>query len=319
MCRSCADRARRVWRFLTGDRERTRRLLSIVFVLLALSAVTYVVARDWDSLVQFGWQLHWGQIGWALVFFPLGAYPTIYGWHLLVVGLGGPSSLVVNANAFVVSVLPRRLPGVVWYVGTRTLWYRERGVSSAIVLAATVLETLTLGISGLLVYVVAAVVSETLPLPDALYGAAGAAALVVCLLVSPVAMRWLSAKVRRGRWAADMRALDPWRALGVLAVYAVAWVNGGLFLYFLLAGIGGGIPVEAAIGTWALAGAAGMFASLVQGIGLKELTMSAILGGFLPLSVAVGVAVLVRVVHTVAEGVFMLLVLPILRVWTKRG
>jgi uncharacterized membrane protein YbhN (UPF0104 family) len=92
-----------------------------------------------------------------------------------------------------------------------------------------------------------------------------------------------------------------------------------MFLYFLLAGIGTRIPLDAAIGTWALAGAAGMFASVVQGIGLKELTMSAILGGFLPISVAVSVAVLVRAVHTLAEAAFMLPLLPFLRKWLRRG
>ena len=104
--------------------------------------------------------------------------------------------------------------------------------------------------------------------------------------------------------------------LGLLSAYAVAWIAGGVLLYIL---IGALYPLAvtmlpAVIGAWAGASAMGLIAAyLIQGLGVREVTLAAILSVFMPLPVAIVTSVLFRLVLTAGEVVW-----PLVWAWLLR-
>jgi len=94
-------------------------------------------------------------------------------------------------------------------------------------------------------------------------------------------------------------------------IYCLAWVLGGFDLYLLANAIYPVSPqlLPAVIGAWAAAGAVSFVASyLIQGMGVTEVTLAALLSRFLPLPVSIVVVILFRLLLTVSEVGWALLV-----------
>jgi len=279
----------------------------------------YGVGVNWDTLVNYQWQIDWDKFILAFCFFPLGVLPTVYAWHLLVTGLGVSRPFRNNVIIFALSSLPRRLPGVIWYVGSRALWYQEQGIPATVVILATAWETLSLGTSGLLVYSVTTLAkgSDFLLTWTLLVVLLVVITLAICCSC-PFFLRKLLIKLKKKQCLHDVQFIHPVRILVILAVYVFAWGSGGVFFYFLVTSVCGPMPFWPLVSIWAAAGATGVLASVIQGLGLKELTMSVLLSNLLPLPIAVAISVLIRVVHTVAETLLLLSMTFFLTIWTKR-
>jgi hypothetical protein len=97
-----------------------------------------------------------------------------------------------------------------------------------------------------------------------------------------------------------------------LIIYSLVWIGGGLVLYVAINSLYA-LPLAhlpAVIGIWVLSG---LIPTLILvtpvGLGLKELTLSVLLGHLMPPSLAVIVALFVRVGLTLFEliwGIFVL-------------
>lgn len=67
-------------------------------------------------------------------------------------GIGAMPRLKVNARIYCYSTLPKRIPGVIWYIASRAQLYKEEGVARSVTILGTILETALLIISALLIY-----------------------------------------------------------------------------------------------------------------------------------------------------------------------
>jgi uncharacterized membrane protein YbhN (UPF0104 family) len=285
-------------------------------VLLAASLffLGFVLYRGRETLWQTLRDVDWRLLGVAFVLFLLGYLPVTWAWHRLMSRMGGCPDLRTNVRLYSLSCLPKRIPSSVWYIASRVVLYRDEGIDPALTLAATALETVFLVLSGLSVFLLSlpfwGAAAEALQLDGRLAVVAG-----VCLLLALASPLWSPLLLRGVRWllarmgvaaSFDLAARD---VLPLLGFCALAWVGGGVMLYVLANAV---TPVPAShlpalIGAWAASGAVSFSAGLlVSGMGLREVTLTMLLAHLAPLSVAVAIVLLFRVLLMVGEFVWAL-------------
>jgi len=179
--------------------------------------------------------------------------------------------------------------------------YRGRGVGAKVTLAASGLEWLLLIVSAALVYVTFTVVG----------GACVAASFLVLILMLILGaftlQRFLSAGSRFQRLPLLRRNLQPFpterlprtRDLSLwLVLYVLCYVIGGAILLNLAQGVvpDAAIDLGDAVRVWALAGGTSILFSAIipAGLGIRELTLTALLAPFMSTAAAILVAVLLR-------------------------
>jgi hypothetical protein len=287
-----------------GDGRRVRLAASAGLMAASLLFMVYTVYRGWDTLQEHLAHLNYWLLGAALLAYPLGFIPVLWGWHTIMGRVGGCQDIRTNVRLYSLSCLPRRIPGSIWYIASRLVLYRERQVSYGTTLAATAIETVLLVLSGLIIYVLSLLLTPAQLNPRL----RGAAAVALVLAVGVVA--WAPILNRGLRWLLGRLGipgtvdLRPRHVLRILGVFGLAWVGGGLVLYILVSGVtallAGQLPLL--IGVWGAAGAISLVAGLlVQGMGLREVTLAVLLSGYVPLPVAVVISILFRLVLTVGE------------------
>jgi glycosyltransferase 2 family protein len=293
------------------QQRRFRAGLSLAVLFLVLLFLVWAVYTNWGELGQYEWTADWRFVLLAILF--LGA-PTsigIIGWHRVMSHLGAMSDLRVNGRIFCYSSLPKRIPGVVWYIAGRMQLYKEVGVARRVTMLGTALETLLLIATGLLVYFASLLfpgsASSTWQLPPTI--AALLLAPLVVALSPPVFNRVFGYLMRRLRYNGAI-SLTYGAIIELVLIYVLAWIVGGIDLY-LLANAVYPVPIRllpAVIGAWAAAGAVSFVASyLVQGMGITEATLAVLLSGFLPLPASIVISILFRILLTVFEVVWVLL------------
>lgn len=264
----------------------------------------------WDTLRQVDARL----FALAFLLYPLGLVPVSWAWHLLMARLGGCSNWRTNVRLYNLSSLPKRIPSSIWYIASRVVLYRDQGVDSALTLTATALETIWLVLSGLSIYLLSLPfwvgVGEPAQLDLRLVAVAAA-----CLALTLASPFWSPLLLRGVRWllarmgiAVSVR-LAARDVLPLLGLSGLAWVGGGIVLYVVANAMTPVPPAQlpAVIGAWAASGAVSLSAGLlVSGMGLREVTLTVLLGNLVPLPVAVAISLLFRVLLMVGELVWAL-------------
>jgi len=210
------------------------------------------------------------------------------------------------------SALARRIPTPIWYIGGRLYLYKEYQISSAIILSATGLETVLITISGLICYLL------FLPWYRYTYTnrwawGIGSASLVIwtgALLLRPNLLidlsNWILRLLGRPHLAASVTRTD---LLTWGTIYLSTWLLDGFSFYLMVAALvpkTPSIPDILGISTISALIAIATLA-LPAGLWLKELTMSALLSMWLPISAGVIISICYRLAHTFVEILWALL------------
>jgi len=107
------------------------------------------------------------------------------------------------------------------------------------------------------------------------------------------------------------------------SLYFVSWMNGGLILYWMVQAFYADLAPALLLpfcGFVALSGLVGICLSFIPGgLGLREVTLSALLSFYLPAPVAVGAAVAFRFLLWLGETLFALLILLTIRLLGPRA
>lgn len=274
--------------------------------------LAYGIYANWDPLRQHEWTVHYGYLTGACAVYGLCFLIVLLAWGGIMSSIGAMHDWRVNARIFCYSSLPKRIPGVVWYIASRVHLYKNEGVARSITLVGVALETALLFVTAIMVYLCSLFFPIAAPLAGRLRPTMAFLLLIPLLILlipavwNRVIGRLLSALHYPGRLS-----MKPGNLLGLTALYLVAWVLGGVDLYLLARAVYP-VPPELApafIGAWAARGAISYLASyVIQGMGVSEVALSVLLSNYLPLSIAIMIAVLFRILLMVSEVVWALLV-----------
>jgi uncharacterized membrane protein YbhN (UPF0104 family) len=285
------------------NRLRTRSWLKMgtwlgaALAVSLLAGLSFLVYRERDTLGSYLATANPIQllavVGWytidLLIYFAV--------WVAILRKLGGRTGILNHFRIYCLANAARRLPGTLWYVGGRAVLYKQSGIPAKMVVVASGVEVVVIWCSGLLV---------ALPLvflirPEYVWpwSAVGMALLVAIL--NPRALRW-----------ALTRASPEWQSgvSGLLHVYlwilgaAIGWLVGGLLLFAIVT-VYQSLPlaaIPATIGAWTVAGTISMLVFfLPSNFGITEVTLVALLSGFVPTAVAVLTAISVRIIATLLD------------------
>ncbi len=299
-----------IWVRLPGPlRHRARLIASLLVLAGSLFFLGYAVVQGWDTLEPHVRDIDYRFLGLAFLCYPLGFLPIAWNWHKIMTGVAGFDNRGQNIRVYCLSCLPKRIPGFIWYVASRIALYRERRVDAPAVVAATGVETIILILSGGLTYLVT-IGATHLRLERSLAGPAVVVFLlaIVAPILAPILCHGAVRLLRHVgvSVSVDFGARDVMLLLGTSVL---AWIGGGGILFLVANSVTAVslMDLPRVIGAWGAAGAFGLVAGLlVQGMGLREVTLAMLLSGLMPFSVAALVSILFRLLLTVGEVVWAL-------------
>jgi uncharacterized membrane protein YbhN (UPF0104 family) len=259
-------------------------------VLFSLVFMGVILWKSAAQLRELAWRQFMGPAAIGLVLYGVSLAAQALVWTVLAAKLSASPWGGWDIQVYCTTHLTRRLPGLPWYMAGRALAYREQGRSGEAALAASLFEW-----GGMFI---AAVFWAAL-------GQWGWEGVLVVLLASVILLTLLSLIWRRlpgaKKWQLLVRMPVGWLLLAIF-VYLGAWLLGGEILYLLTRSLEMGLSLFDITPLWALGGGASMMMIFVPaGLGIREMTLTFLLGPYLGEGRALVIALLLRILFTVGD------------------
>jgi hypothetical protein len=278
------------------------KAIRVGVALLVLAAITYAVVSQWSEVRTAIRSLAWSSVALSFIAALLGTATSVLAWRALLAEEGHPLPVPTAARVFLVGQLGKYLPGSVWAMvlqmelGRRAGVPRARAFTASLVWVGLSLSTaLTVGLLGL------PVLASYGGIAWALLGV-----LPIALVAShPAVLTRLVNLVLRVLRKDSLPHTLTWRGVLTACGYLVlTWLFFGAHLWLLANALGapgfGGLI--RCLGGFALAMAAGvLFVVAPSGAGVREGLIVAALAPVMTEGQALGIAVVSRMVFTVAD------------------
>ena len=315
------ERLKQLWRSIRRlmQNKLIRQLVYIAIVLISVAFIAYAIISNWTQLKNQEWHIEPLYVVLAVVLYPIGMLPASAAWHWLLKAFGLDLPFSKNLRIYALSSLPQHIPGFVWYITSRSLMYDEIGVSASAVVGVTLAETVLLSLSGFITAItVFALGSGVLEKFSVLrYLSVGSVIVLLALLIwAPGGTRLLDKLVKRIRNDAQAIQIQRSKLTISLIWMFVAWSGGGVLLWILCKGLTQVnwqlLPMM--VGIWGAAGAVSLSIGIgIQGLGLREVTLGAILSTFISPLTAIVVVVAFRLALTIGEFLWVFIISILLK------
>lgn len=251
---------------------------------------------------KIGSGINYAYISFASLMMFINLWLVASAWHLTVTRFTGDVSWRDNINIYFSTQLVKYVPGSVWLFFGKIYLYERRNIAKKTIISAMLVESAASISAGLIVFLLA------IPFIGSVHeGFYYMLALIPVLLIfinPTVLTAFLNFLLRISRHEEMEIKSGYGQMLSLAAFYSLIWIWTGLTMYvfasaFTPIGIN---KVPELIGITALASVLGLISFLTPaGIGVREATFSLLLGLFIPLPVAVLVAVAARLWETLIE------------------
>jgi hypothetical protein len=305
------QRIQRIWQRLQTS-SHLRAWLGVGVLLFTFGFLAILLFHSREELNQFtDWQAYLGACIIGFLLYPLSLLLHSWIWTRMIGRLSRSTRGWWDIEIYAYTHLMRRLPGALWYLGARSLMYHERGIKANITLVASGLEWLYMLGGGVLVYGLVSLSGVS----AWLLGLAAAGGLLILGHQAPRLIRFLA------HWQSMPAPLQRWfRRLGDVALptgedlvlwlgaYVLTYGIAGAILFILLRSVASGALVGygQATGVWGLTSSAGTLTVglIPAGLGVRELTITALLSPQVPVVASVFVAVLIRLLFLAGDLVW---------------
>jgi len=282
-----------------------RRAVTIVALSASILLLGYGLYANWNELSTYEWNINYSYLAVSVLMYPISLILLIIVWHSIMGQMGVTLSLSQDLQMYCYTNFARRLPGAaLWHVGGRVYLYGRKGVSRSISALGTFLELALHSLAGVLVFLA---LRPFYPHHDVLRNDLFLVLIIPMMIVvaNPNFLNakaiWLLRRFSSGETAPiafTRRGLLTWMAL-----YSFSWVCAGVVLYLLVEAVYPASTVNFATvtGIGAGVGALSSVANFVP-IGLgREIAISLLLSRYVPLSMAIVVSLLFRLLSILAE------------------
>jgi hypothetical protein len=292
--------------------QKTRRYMFFVILLVSIGFIALALITNWNEFSSQEINFDYRYIILAVIIYPAGMLPTAFSWHTLLRTIGIRLPFRTNLRIFSLSALPRHIPGFVWYISSRSLLYKEENIGAGRIVTASAADIILLALTGFLSALMLLVsgIGISQEISTVRTGALIALPILLLLIISiPLVNRLLPYFLQR-RGVSEIPQIHQGYLVITLLVMFIAWAGGGLILFVLSQAI---YPLSwsfypAMIGAWGAAGAVSLTIGIgIQGLGIREITLSAILSLIMPPVIAIILAVVFRLVLTAGEFLWVLL------------
>ncbi|HEY1135422.1 MAG TPA: lysylphosphatidylglycerol synthase transmembrane domain-containing protein, partial [Nocardioides sp.] len=269
-------------------------LVRVVFLAVVVGCMVWSLDGRWDEVAHAVRRVHPLALVAAVLLTCVGLLATSVVWRRTLAAFGHEVPPREARSVFFVSQLGKYVPGAVWAIGVQAKLAARHAVPVRVTVTTALMFTaIHLLTAGLLGGVLVATGAAPAPGPRWLWGI-GALGCVVGLV--PAVTRWVLRK------AAGTDLVVGWRdPLGVVVLMGVAWASYAVALLLLVEDRSLS-SLAALAGAFALGYVAGVLVVVAPaGLGAREATFVAVLSPATGLPVATAIALLARIVHTVAD------------------
>jgi uncharacterized membrane protein YbhN (UPF0104 family) len=297
-------------------RRRVRALLQVLIVGLILLFFARAVAREWDDIRAYQWQVQPGYLLAGIGLTILRGPVILSGWRAVLARLGYPLGWRAAVRVYFTSGMAKYLPGSLWFALGRVLLAEGEGVPRRVTGLSIGIETALITVAALTVATLGLTALPAVPVWP--YAVVGAGLLAFLIWPGPAFAVLNRGLGLLGRAPVDIRL--GWRDLARwLPLFLANWVVYGLISYCWTAAVFP--PLTAATlpsltGLYAAAWVIGFLALVVpNGWGVREGALITGLTGLLglPLAAAGAAAVLSRLGGIAGEAIWAALAIRLKR------
>lgn len=282
-----------------------RLLLFGTIILAVFFSLLFSLYANWQVLVNYKWQINYGALELTFVFYSLNLLAIIYGWHLIMGGLANNWKFSEHFRIYVLTELAKRLPGSLIHVAGRLIMYERMNTRKSLVVLGSGLEAILMVVSAAIVYLLASSFNREKYGEGWLIGAV----ILGLILMHPTVINLILTKIKNVNHTQPLkyRQILLW-----LLFYALGWSLGGVTVFWLINTLTP-LPfnqLPQVIAAWTLAGS---LSSLIffspSGLGIQEITLTVLIGQLIPEPIAIIVAILLRILLTLYQIIWVGLVL----------
>ncbi|MFQ5399221.1 MAG: hypothetical protein ACE5E7_06440 [Anaerolineae bacterium] len=284
-----------------------QRILWNWVTVVSLVLLSIGMVYTWYELPQTELQVKPIYLGVAVIIYATTYVMHLFGWQALASLVFGPLPLRENVEAVAASDLVKYLPTVAWYIANRIRFYNQRQIKRGAVIAASLLEMMTLVGSGVIIYLIL-----WLSRASSWFWVLGLllVVLIVLKLAGQKLTHWWHTRIASYQMTTHPK---PYLWITAFFWYGISWLGGAFFLAVILRAF---VPIEAVnysllLKIWLISGLTGTIVSLTFGtIGIaRETTLTFLLAQYWPLPVSVAAAVFVKIILTIGQITCALLIL----------
>jgi len=301
-----------LWNAVRKGLERYWKTIQYCFIAISLLLIGGSLYANWTSLSSLEWQLDYGQFAVSLLLVSVAVLSVAVWWTLSIRLLRGRLGWRQGARIWAFAQLAKYLPGGIWNYASRVYASDRAGISKRRTALSLAVETV------LRIQAAAIVFLASLPSwPESewhgvrLLVVVGVLALGFIALNPRVLDRGMNLILRTlGRPAISTGSLAYRHILVLLAGHTLTVVASGAAFYVMVTAVHN-VPIQAAFpmtGMLAISVISGFLNPLTpHGLGTREGLLIILLTQYLPVSVAIVIALLSRVWLTLSELVGVLI------------
>jgi hypothetical protein len=278
-----------------------RRAASAAVLLASFGFLGYKAYTSWDALKNYDWQIRYEYLIPSFLLFLLQLVIITLAWQSIMNCLAQRLPFREHIKIYGYTNLMRRIPaGALWVVAGRAHAYRSQNVPARSSAVGSLLEIYLVVLTGL---PAAALAASGLNL---LSPTAGTVLAIAALIVELIALhpRILGRLIRLNKHQSIRANLTYRYTLAWAGVYTLIWLVSGIGL-FLIGCLFTALPLESlpsTIGIWVLSSLIAYLTLLSpSGLGVKELSLTVLLGILLPNPLPLLIALATRLVWTVYD------------------
>ena len=289
-----------------------RSIIFFIYLVWAciLGAILWAGWRSRDQLLPYISSANWARLPLVVVFYFLALILATANWAAIMHSFNRTLSWWTHVKIYLVTLVTRRLPGSVWYIGGRMMLYKKLGVSQIQTASASGVELIVSFAADCFLGGILLPLGFKLPLywliPLALVS------LTSLIILNPSVLALAMQKFNRPL----AHPIEGWR-VAVWFLIRIALILAGGSMIFQTVRIF--YPINSSLllmvlGARALSGAAGMLTMfLPSSFGASDITLLSLLSTTIPTSLSTVITILVRMYTTLFEVVFGLIFYIILK------
>jgi len=281
--------------------EKLVKVLLYLFWGVLFAFLAYTIWKSRDQLLPCLAEADYSQFLIVALVYLVALLHAVLNWAVIMHAFESSISFWMHAKIYLVSMVSRRLPGTIWYVGGRMILYKKLGVPSVKTASASGIEFIISFVADALLAAIfiplGLNLSEIWLIPLALVVVLG------LFVLRPNSVEKIMIKLNYPlAQPVSMSQVISWLLLRMALVLA-----GGVMIFFTIR-IFTPLGMDSllfVLGARALSGAAGMLTFLLpSSMGASDLTLLAMLSTIIPTSLATVIALLVRIYTTLFELLF---------------
>lgn len=283
-----------------------KRVIKWILQGLLIAVIFYFLARNlylnWNKIVEYNWNINYYFLASSLVLSIIGAFLIALGWNLILRVLGGRLGYKRALKIFFITDLAKYVPGKVWTIAGKIYLCTKEGIPLAKTSASVVIQPLIQVITGILMFLVSLPFwTKTSDFMNKLYFFFPLIPIGLVLLHPAIMTKLLNfvlTKLKQKPIELNTKYRD---ILLILLLWCGLWTLSGITYYFLIISVQpfpvSWLPVT--IGIFSIAGVSQFLTP--SGIGVLEGVLTVLLSLYLPVPIAILIALLARVWKTVTE------------------